>query len=76
MDFVCACSPATGKLLVHGKALAHLNTEVELPAVSALFSDISSRRSHRTWEASTLLPSKVRRNENIMLIQGLVSGDC
>ncbi|DBA92240.1 TPA: hypothetical protein ACH3X1_015947 [Trebouxia sp. C0004] len=50
--------PNTGKMLVYGKAMAHYTTHVELPSVSALFTDISSRVSQKSWLASATPPKQ------------------
>ncbi|KAL0048973.1 hypothetical protein WJX82_003569 [Trebouxia sp. C0006] len=52
--------PNTGKMLVYGKAMAHRTTHVELPSVSALFTDISSRVSQKSWLASATPPKGAR----------------
>lgn len=62
---VLCCSPNTGKMLVYGKAMAHRTTHVELPSVSALFTDISSRVSQKSWLASAT-PPKVGNAQMLM----------
>ncbi|KAL0031302.1 hypothetical protein WJX79_001849, partial [Trebouxia sp. C0005] len=54
--------PNTGKMLVYGKAMAHRTTHVELPSVSALFTDISSRVSQKSWLASATPPKQSNGN--------------
>lgn len=45
-----ACSPKTGQQLRHGPALRERAKTVELPAISALFADIASKRPTRAWD--------------------------
>jgi hypothetical protein len=48
--YLFACSPKTGRRLRHGPALRERAKTVELPAVSALFADIASKRPTRPWD--------------------------
>ena len=50
MNGCLTCSPKTGQRLRHGPALRERAKTVELPAVSALFADIASKRPTRAWD--------------------------
>ncbi|KAK9820595.1 hypothetical protein WJX72_012104 [[Myrmecia] bisecta] len=43
--------PATGRRIMFGPAMAHRAMEIELPSVTALFNDMSSPKSQKSWAA-------------------------
>lgn len=54
------CSPGSGQKLKYGKAMQARASHVELPGVTALFADISSRGAERQRRWSPKTPSTPR----------------
>lgn len=62
MGMACMpCSPGTGQRLKYGKAMQARTSQVELPSVTALFADISSKgpERQRRWSPRTPITPKV-----------------